>query len=278
MSDAPRSRRFPVTRFHWGQGGSSAPPQRPPSPLEASPGEDDVAIEEPLEIRVEGVPTAITMRTPGDDLDLAAGFLYTEGVIDGPDDLRALAAVGPNTVDARLAEGVPAARARSADRALYATSSCGICGIASIDRLRRGAPPLSTAWMPAPGVLAGLPDALRAAQAAFRSTGGLHGAALFDAEGRLFDAREDVGRHNAVDKVLGARLRADTLDFAGLGLVVSSRAGFEIVQKALVARVPVVAVMGAPSSLAIDAATAGGMTLIGWLRPDRWTVYAAPNA
>ncbi len=255
-----------VTRVFLGRGGS-APPQRPPVR-----DEDDIVAEEPLEIRVEGVAAAVTMRTPGDDLDLAAGFLLTEGVIDGPDDLRALAVVGENTVDVRLAEGVPAARARSADRALYATSSCGICGKASIDRLRTHFSGVE-GWMPEAHVLAGLPDALRAAQGAFQATGGLHGAALFDAAGRLFDAREDVGRHNAVDKVLGARLRADALDFAGLGLVVSSRAGFEIVQKALVARMPLVVAMGAPTSLAVEAAAAAGMTLIGWLRPDRWTVY-----
>lgn len=234
---------------------------------------DDVAVEEPLEIRVEGIPAAVTMRTPGDDLDLAAGFLYTEGVVDGPDDLRAIAVVGENTVDVRLAEGVPMARARSADRALYANSSCGICGKASIDRLRTRFQGV-TGWMPEPAVLAQLSDALRAGQGAFRSTGGLHGAALFDASGTLFDLREDVGRHNAVDKVLGARLRADALDFSGVGLLVSSRAGFEIVQKALVAGVPLVVTLGAPTSLAVDVASAAGMTLIGWLRSDRWAVYA----
>jgi FdhD protein len=237
------------------------------------PAEDDVCVEEPLELRVEGEPAAITMRTPGDDLDLAAGFLLTEGVIDGPDDLRALAIVGENTVDARLADGVPALRARSADRAMYATSSCGICGKASIDRLRRTFDPV-VGWLPSDVVLAMLPAALRAAQGTFHQTGGLHAAALFDVSGAVFDVREDVGRHNAVDKVIGARLHADALDFAGLGLVVSSRAGFEIVQKALVARIPTVVAMGAPSSLAVQAASEAGMTLIGWLRADRWVVYA----
>ena len=262
-----KSREVRVRRVLLGQG---APP--PVTPPEAE-GFDLVAVEEPLEIRVEGVPTAITMRTPGDDLDLAAGFLLTEGVIDGPDDIRALATVAENTVDVRLSEGVPAARARSADRAMYATSSCGICGKASIDRLRRHFDGVA-GWMPEAHVLAGLSDALRAGQGAFRSTGGLHGAALFDATGALHDLREDVGRHNAVDKVLGARLRADTLDFTGLGLLVSSRAGFEIVQKALLARVPLVVTLGAPTSLAVEVAGAAGLTLIGWLRADRWTVYA----
>jgi FdhD protein len=259
-----RTRRVPARIVVLGRGAA---------PDDAWPDQDDVVVEEPLEIRVEGVPAAITMRTPGDDLDLAAGFLFTEGVIDGADDLAALAIVGENTVDVRLAEGVPAARARSADRALYATSSCGICGKASIDRLRRSFPPVK-GWVPAPAVLAALPDALRRAQTVFQSTGGLHGAALFDAAGRLDTLREDVGRHNAVDKVLGARIRADALDFDGLGLLVSSRAGFEIVQKALVAGVPLVVTLGAPTSLAVDTARAAGMTLIGWLRPDRWTIYA----
>lgn len=254
-ADGPATVRVPVER--WPDG----------------PDTDAIAVEEPLEIRVEGVPTAVTMRTPGADLDLAAGFLWTEGVIDGVDDLRALAVVGQNVVDVRLAEGVPPARARSADRALYATSSCGICGKASIDRIRRDAPPV-VPWDPDLATLLALPARLRAAQHTFAATGGLHGAALFDAAGALSDAREDVGRHNAVDKVLGARLRADATDLAALGLVVSSRAGFEIVQKALVAGVPVVACLGAPTSLAVETAKAAGMRLFGWLREDRVVKYA----
>lgn len=236
-------------------------------------GEDSLAVEEPLELRVEGMPVAITMRTPGDDLDLAAGFLFTEGVIDGPDDVAAMALVGENTVDVRLAEGVPTARARSADRAFFASSSCGICGKASIDRLFRDVPRVA-GWRPAPEVLSALPDTLRAIQLGFQRSGGLHAAALFDTAGVLSELREDVGRHNAVDKVLGARLRAEALDFTALGLVVTSRAGFEVVQKALVAGVPTLVAMGAPTSLAVEAAREGGMTLIGWLRADRWVVYA----
>lgn len=265
----PATVRVSVERWPGGRGEGGDAVGREPG----EPGVDDVVVEEPLEIRVEGVPAAVTMRTPGADLDLAAGFLWTEGVIDGVDDLRALAVVGENVVDVRLAEGVPAARARSADRALYATSSCGICGKASIDRIRRGAPPV-VAWDPDVATLMALPARLRQAQAAFAATGGLHGAALFDATGALSDAREDVGRHNAVDKVLGARLRADATDVGALGLVVSSRAGFEIVQKALVAGVPVVACLGAPTSLAIETARAAGMRLYGWLRADRVSRYA----
>lgn len=235
-------------------------------------GEESVAVEEPLEIRVEGEPTAVTMRTPGDDLDLAVGFLRTEGVIDGRDDLRAVAIVGENRVDVRLAEGVPRERARSADRALYATSSCGICGKASVDRIVRSARRVS-AWEPPRELLLALPERLRAGQAAFHGTGGLHAAALFDADGVLHDLREDVGRHNAVDKVIGARVRADREDLDHLGIVVSSRAGFEIVQKAIVAGIPVVVCLGAATSLAVEAASAGGVLLVTWARADRYVVH-----
>lgn len=231
--------------------------------------EEALAAEEPLEIRVNGAPVAITMRTPGDDLDLAIGFLATEGVIDGWDDVRAVAVVAENTVDVLLAEGVPVARARSADRSLYATSSCGVCGKASIDRLVVARRIPLAPWTPSPELLAALPERLHAAQARFRATGGLHAAALFDATGALFDPREDVGRHNAVDKVLGASVRADREGFDGLGLVVSSRAGFEIVQKALVAGVAVVATFGSASTLAADAARQGGLGLWTWVRADR---------
>lgn len=237
------------------------------------PPQDVVVEEEPLEIRVEGQLVAITMRTPGDDLDLVAGFLWTEGVVEAPDDLRAMAAVGPNTVDVRLAEGVPPARARSADRQLYATSSCGICGTASLNRLFRQRGPIQRPYVPADDLLSALAARLDAAQLTFAQTGGLHAAARFDATGKLDLLREDVGRHNAVDKVFGAALRADDIDFAQAGLVVTSRAGFEIVQKAWSVGIPTVVTMGAPTSLAIAAAARAGITLIGWLRPGRFTVY-----
>jgi FdhD protein len=234
---------------------------------------DTLVVEEPLELRVDGIPAAITMRTPGDDLDLAAGFLWTEGVVDGPDDLRALAVVAENVVDAVLAEGVPHARARAADRALYATSSCGICGKASLERLRRPTGGVR-GWEPSPAVLLALPERLRAHQPVFAETGGLHGAALFDPRGEVLLAREDVGRHNAVDKVLGARLRADALPLAGLGVVVSSRAGFEVVQKCAAAGVGALVAVGAPSSLAVEAARSVGMGLWAWARGSRATRYA----
>lgn len=245
----------------------------------ATPTEDHVAAEEPLEIRIEGRSVAITMRTPGHDLELAAGFLFTEGVIDGPDDLRAIAHVDDpsdpqgNTVDTVLASGVPAARRSAADRALYASSSCGVCGKASIDRLLVGAPPLSPEWTPDPAVLLALPDRLRKAQAVFDRTGGLHAAALFSPEGELEVLREDIGRHNAVDKVIGWRLREDRVPVDDRILLVSGRAGFEIVQKALVARISVVAAVGAPSSMAVDLAEESGLTLVGFLRDGRYNQY-----
>ena len=233
---------------------------------------DAIAIEEPLEIRIEGRPVAITMRTPGHDLDLAAGFLWTEGVVEVREDLRALAPVADNVVDAVLAEGVPAARRGVADRALYATSSCGICGKASLDRIR-----VPEGRVTAPGLAAdvvlGLALGLRTEQPLFDVTGGVHGALLAEADGAVILAREDVGRHNAVDKVLGACLRAD-LDVRGRVLVVSSRAGFELVQKAAACGVGALVAVGAPTSLAVEAARHVGLELWGWVRADRATRYA----
>lgn len=227
-----------------------------------APGHDEVIVEEPLELRIEGIAAAVTMRTPGADLDLAAGFLLTEGVVDGWDDVRALAQVSANVVDVRLREGVPAARARSADRALYATSSCGICGIASLDRMPRPRK-VGSAWVPEAQVLATVLALLPTQMPWFAATGGCHGAALFDRAGTVVSAREDVGRHNAVDKVLGSVLRADG-EFDGLALIVSSRAGFEIVQKAAAAGVGALVCLGAATSLAADAAAYAGLPLFGW--------------
>ncbi len=243
--------------------------------------EDRVVTEEPLEVRVEGASIAITMRTPGHDQDLALGFLYTEGVIDGPDDVAAIAPVTSdsetpsNIINVRLASGVEAhAEAlERATRALYATSSCGLCGKASLDRIRVLSPPLTETLEVNPEVLLKLPDLLREAQQAFGATGGLHAAALFDAEGKLEVIREDVGRHNAVDKVLGWRLQQDAVPVDDRILVVSSRAGFEIVHKARVARIPIVAALGAATTLAIDLADDGGQALIGWLSDTRFTRY-----
>jgi FdhD protein len=243
---------------------------------------DRVAVEEPLEIRIEGRALAVTMRTPGHDHELTAGFLYTEGCIDGADDLAAIAHVRDpidpqdNTVDVRLAAGVrmDAGRFASAQREFYASSSCGICGKATIERVMLGAPALDAPLRVPLEALLDLPERMRAAQSTFEKTGGLHAAALFSAAGEIQVLREDVGRHNAVDKVLGFRLLQDRVPVDDALLVVSGRAGFEIVQKALVARVPVLAAVGAPSSLAVSLALESGMQLVGFLRDGRCNQYA----
>jgi FdhD protein len=251
----------------------------------AGAGADDVlAVEEPLEIRVDGRPLAVTMRTPGDDLDLAAGFLLTEGVIDGIDDLAGLdhcrdpnRADAANVVLAVLAAGARAdpARFERARREMYAASSCGLCGKATIDRVFQQAPRLRRRLEPDPALVVDLPERLRAAQPRFASTGGLHGAALFTADGALLCAREDVGRHNAVDKVIGARLRADAPLDQGV-LVVSGRAGFEIVQKALMAGIPALVAVGAASSLADRLAREAGLTLCSFVRPTGFNLHRGP--
>ena len=214
----------------------------------------------------------MTMRTPGHDVDLAVGFLLTEGVIDGLDDIRAVATVAENVVDAVLAEGVPRGRARLADRQLYASSSCGICGKASLDRVRQRVP-ARRGWVPGDEVMRAIGGAVGRMQPLFDSTGGCHAAALFESSGHIIVTREDVGRHNAVDKVIGAGVREDR-DLRGLGLFTTSRAGFEIVQKAAVAGLGAVVTVGAPTSLAVDAAGEWGLALVGWARPGRWVVYS----
>ena len=240
---------------------------------------DQLAVEAPLEIRIEGRPVAVTMRTPGHDLELAAGFLLTEGVIDGPDDIQALAHIDDpsdphgNTVDTVLASGVPAARRHAADRSTFASSSCGICGKESIDRIVLSAPPLSSTLSIDASIMLELPDTLRAAQAVFEQTGGLHAAALFSSTGELEVLREDIGRHNAVDKVIGWRLHQDRMPVDDRVLLVSGRAGFEIVQKALMAGISAVAAVGAPSSMAVALAEKSQMTLIGFLRDGRFNRY-----
>lgn len=244
----------------------------PVRPYPSGPSGDEIADEEPLEIRVEGRTVAVTMRSPGQDRDLVTGFLWTEGVIDGMDDLRALAEVGPNVVDVRLAEGVDASRFRSAERSFFANSACGICGSAATEKLSRKAPQLR-AWNPAPDLLLGLSAKMEEGQTQFGRTGGMHAAALFDGEGRLFCLREDVGRHNAMDKVLGAALQEEK-ECGELGMVVSSRIGFELVQKCWVAGVPVLVAFGAPTSLAITTAKAAGMKLVGWLRSGRYVEFS----
>jgi FdhD protein len=243
--------------------------------------EDYLAGEEPLEIRVGRAPLVVTMRTPGHDRELAAGFLLTEGVIQRREQIRALengsrraAARDANVVCVRLAAGARFNR-KAMKRNSLATASCGICGKAAIDsvRRRRLAPPNRAFRIPA-ALLCELPERLVGTQAIFDRTGGLHAAALFDTRGELIASREDVGRHNAVDKVIGWALLEGRLPLAENVLLVSGRGGFEIVQKAIVAGVPVVACVSAPSSLAVQLARELGLTLVGFLRGKRFVVYS----
>ncbi|WP_112466188.1 formate dehydrogenase accessory sulfurtransferase FdhD [Streptomyces triticisoli] len=246
---------------------------------------DTLVAEEPLEIRLNGKPLAITMRTPGDDFALAAGFLVSEGVLGSASDVLNIVycagatAEGHNTynvVDVRTAAEVVLPDI-TLERNVYTTSSCGLCGKAGLDAVRTTArwpisdtPPLRLA----PGLLASLPDRLRAAQRVFDRTGGLHAAALFDEDGELLDIREDVGRHNAVDKLVGLALRSGRLPLSRAILLVSGRASFELAQKAVMAGIPVLAAVSAPSSLAVDLAVETGLTLVGFLRGNSMNVYA----
>ncbi len=252
---------------------------------------DLLAVEEPLEIRIGGQPLTVTMRTPGDDLDLAAGFLFTEGLLSPAVDLRQIRMCDENVADATLEvadlpspaeveRATDARRAqrqaeRRAQRNFLTTSACGVCGKESIDAIRVRSRYDLTADLTqvSPAVLAALPDRLREAQRVFASTGGLHAAGLFTADGSLAVLREDVGRHNAVDKVIGWALRAGRLPLSGHILMVSGRASFELVQKAAVAGIPVLAAVSAPSSLAADLAEETGMTLVGFLRGTSMNGY-----
>ncbi|GAA1382025.1 formate dehydrogenase accessory sulfurtransferase FdhD [Catellatospora chokoriensis] len=252
--------------------------------------QDTLAAEEPLEIRVghrvgHRPPLAVTMRTPGDELDLALGFLLTEGVITAPRDIHTAqlcAGSGEantyNVVDVVLADHVPPPAAGT-ERNFYTTSSCGVCGKASIDAIRTRSPhdvaadPVTVDAR----TLTLLPDRLRAAQRTFERTGGLHAAGLFTPSGELVTIREDVGRHNAVDKLIGAQLQAGRLPLAGHVLLVSGRASFELTQKAWMAGISVMAAVSAPSTLAVDLAAEAGMTLVGFLRGQTMNVYAGPH-
>jgi FdhD protein len=244
---------------------------------------DTLAGEEPLELRVGGRALAVTMRTPGHDLELVHGFLLTEAIITTRTDV-ALArycdstdADGRNTynvLDLTLAAGVPAPTP-GVERNFYTSSSCGICGKASLDAVRTSTrfPPAADPLRIPAATLTGLPDALRATQRVFDSTGGLHAAALFTRTGDLLVAREDVGRHNAVDKTIGWALLNDRVPLTGATLLVSGRASFELTQKAVMAGIPLLAAVSAPSSLAVDLAEESGVTLVGFLRGTSMNVY-----
>ena len=246
--------------------------------------QDDLAAEEPLEIRVGGAVLTITMRTPGDDFDLAAGFLHSEGIVDRREDISRISygrgrdgdPTG-NVVEVVLRrEG--AVDLGALQRHFVAASSCGICGRTSIDAIRaRQLPPPNPQFRIEPELLTDLPVVLRSAQRVFGRTGGLHAAGLFDTSGELILVREDIGRHNAVDKAIGDALLRGRLPLSEHVLLVSGRGGFEIVQKALVAGLPILASVSAPSSLAVQMARAGGLTLVGFLRDRRFVVYSHAN-
>ena len=266
-------------------------PVRRVAGMHQAPASDRLAVEEPLEIRLcypEGGervvrPVSVTMRTPGDDVALALGFLYAEGILGGYDDVDAVRHSGPaggprgtrNVVTVTLRPGVAVDGGRL-ERHFYTTSSCGVCGKTSLDALALApCPPLppATACL-VPSVVHGLPEALADAQAVFEQTGGLHAAALFGLDGHLQAVREDVGRHNALDKLVGGVLMERGLPASGCVVLVSGRVSFELVQKALRAGVPVLAAVGAPSSLAVALAEAHGQTLLGFVRDGRFNVYA----
>lgn len=244
---------------------------------------DTLAVEEPLELRVDGKALAVTMRTPGHDVELAHGFLLTEDVISGIADVHSARYCNSvddsgrntyNVLDVQLAPGVPAP-APGVERNFYTTSSCGVCGKASLDavRLRTRHSPESDPVRVTPDVLATLPDLLRRQQRIFDRTGGLHAAGLFTPDGEPLVVREDVGRHNAVDKVMGWALLDGRVPAKETVLVVSGRASFELVQKAVMAGVPVLAAVSAPSSLAADLAAEAGLTLVGFVRGGSMNVY-----
>ena len=255
---------------------------------------DSLAVEEPLEIRIgfaDGTHKAvsITMRTPGEDGELAVGFLFTEGILKSPSQVKQVrhcglkigkvkgtvdraSALNSNTIRVDLADRVELDLKRL-ERHFYTTSSCGVCGKSSIEALQTGAKKLDGGVSIDPDVIHGLPETLRAAQSTFDKTGALHASALFNPDGTLDIVREDVGRHNALDKVIGAKFLASETPLEDKVLLVSGRASFELVQKALMAGIPMLVAVGAPSSLAVELASEFGMTLIGFVRDGRFNIY-----
>ena len=266
-----RSSRHPATRLRLGG--------------ESTRQVTTLAVEEPLEIRLGGSPFVVTMRTPGDDMDLAAGHLVSEGAVWDRDHLPEIcycttvsgrAEQDYNTLTVTLSPDVPEPRST---RSATMTSACGVCGVDSVDEVRRAThfPAEPAAPLIDTEVLLSLPDRMREGQALFGRTGGVHAAGLFSPSGDLFCLREDVGRHNAVDKVVGWGLREGRLPLRGTVLQVSGRASFELVQKASMAGIPVLTAVSAPSSLAVDLAEEAGVTLVGFSRGDRATVYTHPE-
>lgn len=244
----------------------------------SSSANDLLAVEEPLEIRVNGRVASVTMRTPGNDDELAIGFVFTEGILRDAVSIAGIHACAGGKVLRVELDGEADAGLARLDRHSFTSSSCGACGKTSLQSLETTprwpiAPP-ATSIAVTPDLILALPDALREAQTLFASTGGLHASALFDSSGRLLVLREDVGRHNALDKVIGAELLAGHLPAHDRVLLVSGRVSFELVQKAAMAAIPVLAAIGAPSSLAVELARRVGMTLIGFVRDGRFNVYA----
>jgi FdhD protein len=244
---------------------------------------ETLAVEEPMEIRVNGTAITVTMRTPGSDVELAQGFLLTEGVIGARADIlavqycRGAGEDGMNTynvLDVTLGAGVPSP-SLDVTRNFYTTSSCGVCGKGSIDAIRLISrhSPGDDPTVVTSETLSDMPTQLRKAQRIFATTGGLHGAALFDADGTMLVVREDVGRHNAVDKVIGWAVENDRVPLTGTVLLVSGRASFELTQKAVMAGIPILAAVSAPSSLAVDLAAQAGLTLVAFLRGHSMNVY-----
>jgi FdhD protein len=240
---------------------------------------DELAVEEPLEIRVDGSPLAVTMRTPGEDEELAVGFLAGEGLIGGAGDI---ADVGPtadfaaNVVDVRTAGGLR--RDPSGERSFYLSSSCGVCGKGALEYVRQAAPPSAASSKPiAVDVVRSAPEQARAAQAAFERTGGLHATALFEPDGSMIAVREDVGRHNAMDKAIGSMLLAGRFPLPGAFACLSGRASFELVQKASLAGLAGLVAVGAPSTLAVELARDRDMLLCGFVRGDSFNVYAGAH-
>ena len=247
---------------------------------------DSLATEEPMEIRVisggSRQTVAVTMRTPGADFELAAGFLYGEGIVSSPGDIRKIsycvdAEQQYNIVNVELRGGL-GYDPRPLERHFYTTSACGVCGKASLEQLElRGCPVIPPGPEMAAEKIYSLPQKLRESQGLFEATGGLHAAALFNAEGNLLALKEDVGRHNATDKLIGWALLEGRLPLSGHAVMVSGRSGFEILQKCLTAGVPIVCAISAPSSLAVEVARRFNITLVGFLRGNRFNVYSAPE-
>jgi FdhD protein len=249
---------------------------------------DRLTTEEPLEIRVSAgggpaQPLTVTMRTPGADFELVAGLLHAEGVVDEAGEILSLRycveGLQPqnfNVISVAIPESA-APRLERLRRSLFSGSGCGVCGKVSIDQVRLTAPPVPVGRRIAAALLGQLPERLRGAQPLFERTGGLHAAALFSAEGELLAVREDVGRHNALDKLVGASLLGDPLPFAEGVVLVSGRLGFELAQKATRAGIPLLAAVGAPSSLAVEMAAESGMTVVGFLRESGFNIYSHPE-